>query len=66
MFHKTFIYEPRCEKTGLWGLPTGPTQTKLYTHRKWLDADLLLCFRLGKIRFSRDVAHDPGTNVCFT
>ena len=30
--------EPRCEKTGLWGFRSGPTQTGLYNHRRWLDA----------------------------
>ena len=32
------VYEPRCEKTGLWGFRPGPTQTKLYGHRGWLEA----------------------------
>ena len=32
------IYEPRCEKTGLRGFRTGPTQTGLYSHRRWLKA----------------------------
>ena len=27
-------YEPRCEKTGLQGVRPGPTQTKLYSHRR--------------------------------
>ena len=31
-------YEPRCEKTGLWGFRPGPTQTELYSHRRWLEA----------------------------
>ena len=31
-------YEPRCEKTGLRGFRLGPTQTGLYSHRKWLEA----------------------------
>ena len=31
-------YEPRCEKTGLWGFRPGPTQTGLYRHRICLDA----------------------------
>ena len=30
--------EPRCEKTGLRGLRPGPTQTGLYSHRRWLEA----------------------------
>ena len=29
-------YEPRCEKTGLQGLRPGPTQSGLYSHRRWL------------------------------
>ena len=32
------IFEPRCEKTGLWGFQPGPTQTGLYSHRRWLEA----------------------------
>ena len=32
------IYEPRCEKTGLRGFPPSPTQTGLYSHRRWLEA----------------------------
>ena len=31
-------YEPRCEKTGLRGFRPGPTQTRLYSHRRWLEA----------------------------
>ena len=31
-------YEPRCEKTGLRGFRPGPTQTGLYSHRRWLEA----------------------------
>ena len=30
-------YEPRCEKTGLWGFRPGPTQTGLYNDRRWLE-----------------------------
>ena len=30
--------EPRCEKTGLLGFQSGPTQTGLYSHRTWLAA----------------------------
>ena len=33
-----FLYEPRSEKTGLWGFRPGPTQTRLYSHRRWLEA----------------------------
>ena len=29
--------EPRSEKTGLWGFRPGPTQTRLYSYRRWLD-----------------------------
>ena len=32
------INEPRCEKTGLRGFRPGPTQTGLYSHRRWLEA----------------------------
>ena len=31
-------YEPRCEKTCLRGFRPGPTQTGLYSHRRWLKA----------------------------
>ena len=31
-------FEPRCEKTGLRGFRPGPTQTRLYSHRRWLEA----------------------------
>ena len=31
-------YEPRCEKTGLRGFRPGPTQTRLYCHRRRLVA----------------------------
>ena len=31
-------YEPRCEKTGLRGFRPGPTQTRLYSHTRWLEA----------------------------
>ena len=30
--------EPRCEKTGLQGFLPGPTQTGLFSHRRWLEA----------------------------
>ena len=30
--------EPRCEKTSLRGFRPGPTQTGLYSHRRWLEA----------------------------
>ena len=32
------VYKPRCEKTGLRGFGPGPTQTGLYSHRRWLEA----------------------------
>ena len=32
------IYEPRSEKTGLRGFRPGPTQTGLYSHRRWLES----------------------------
>ena len=32
------LNEPRCEKTGLRGFRSGPTQTGLYSHRIWLEA----------------------------
>ena len=31
-------FEPCCEKTGLRGFQPIPTQTGLYSHRRWLDA----------------------------
>ena len=34
----TGLYEPRCEKTGLRGFRPGPTQTGLYSDRRWLEA----------------------------
>ena len=34
----SFAVEPRCEKTGLRGLRPGPTQTGLYSYRRWLEA----------------------------
>ena len=30
-------YEPRCEKTGSRGFRPGPTQTRLYGNRRWLE-----------------------------
>ena len=33
-----FIYEPRCEKTGLRGFRPGGTQTRLYNHTRLLEA----------------------------
>ena len=32
------LNEPRCEKTGLRGFRPGPTQTGLYSYRRWLEA----------------------------
>ena len=32
------LFEPRCEKTGLWGFRPGPTHTGLYSHIRWLEA----------------------------
>ena len=32
------IFEPRCEKGGLRGFRPGPTQSRLYNHRRWLEA----------------------------
>ena len=32
------VYETRCEKIGLRGFRPGPTQTGLYSHRRWLEA----------------------------
>ena len=34
----TCIYEPRSVKTGLRCFRPGPTQTRLYSHRRWLEA----------------------------
>ena len=33
-----FLSEPRCEKTGLRGFRSSPTQTRLYKHTRWLEA----------------------------
>ena len=32
------LFEPRSEKTGLRGFRPSPTQTGLYSHRRWLEA----------------------------
>ena len=32
----TLRFESRCEKTGLQGFRSGPTQTRLYSYRRWL------------------------------
>ena len=32
------LFEPRCEKAGLRDFRPGPTQTKLYSHRRGLEA----------------------------
>ena len=32
------LFEPRSEKTGLRGFRPGSTQTRLYGHRRWLEA----------------------------
>ena len=53
--------EPRCEKTGLRGFWPGLTQTRLYSHRRWLEAvtaKLICVFVLAyaKSWFSHDVA----------
>ena len=64
------IFEPRHEKTCLRGFRPGQTQTRLYSHRRLLEAgivlamsqiscaaDLRLCFRIyAKFRFSHDAA----------
>ena len=36
-FFLSLLFEPRCEKTGLRGFRPGPTQTGLYSHRRWLE-----------------------------
>ena len=45
--HNAEIYEPRYEKTGLQGFRPSPTQTRLYSHRRWLEAGN---FRIRKQR----------------
>ena len=35
---KKLLYEPRCEKTGLRGFRPGPTQIRLHSDRRWLEA----------------------------
>ena len=38
-FHNMpYVYEPRCEKIGLRGSRPGPTQTGLYSLKRWLEA----------------------------
>ena len=37
-FSRDEAHELRCEKTGLWGFRPGPTQTRLYSDRRWLEA----------------------------
>ena len=37
-FSDQLLNEPRCEKTGLRGFRPGPTQTVLYSYRRWLEA----------------------------
>ena len=37
LHHYQMVYEPRCEKTCLWGFLPGPTQTRLYSLRRWLE-----------------------------
>ena len=32
------LFEPRCEKTGLRDFRPGPTQTGLYSYRRWIEA----------------------------
>ena len=32
------LIEPHCEKTILRGFRPGPTQTRLYSYRRWLEA----------------------------
>ena len=32
------VFEPRCEKTGFWGVRPGLTQTRLFSLRRWLEA----------------------------
>ena len=36
--HRKLSVEPRSEKTSLRGFRPGPTQTGLYSHRRWLEA----------------------------
>ena len=36
--HSPLVYEPRSENTGIRGFRPGPTQTGLYSHRRWLKA----------------------------
>ena len=35
---KLDLFKTRCEKTGLRGFRPGPTQTGLYSHRRWIEA----------------------------
>ena len=36
--HSSGTFEPHHEKTCLRGFRPGPTQTRLYSHRRWLEA----------------------------
>ena len=46
-FNPIFVlYEPSLKKTNNLAFCTGPTQTKLYKHRRWLEA--------GNFRFRKD------------
>ena len=38
MMNRKVLYEPHCGKTGLRGFRRGPTQTGLYSQRRWLEA----------------------------
>ena len=37
-YTETQVFEPCHNKTCLWGFQPGPTQTGLYSHRRWLEA----------------------------
>ena len=62
MHPSRWIYEPRHEKIDLRGFQPGPTQTRLYSHRRWLEA----CnFGFRKKRDCIYVAKNKGADQLF-
>ena len=39
-------YDPRCQETGLRSFRPGPTQTGLYSHRRWLEAGFFCIYEV--------------------
>ena len=42
-FKECWIYQQNCEKTCLWNLRPAPTQTRVYSHRRWLSIKNNIC-----------------------